>query len=515
MWRFRAVRRRLCEGVYRATCLNRAELEPFDGQNESGLGGKLSSARRSRLPGASAQASVEYSKARFTGSQSLAMQRSTTTRVLLLLAFAGSTLTGCARNGRFGEGDGANAGQNCTLGTLGCLCDSWGGCALGLVCVRDRCEEAGGESPGTNTSTLAPDFTSGTSEPQQPSAEPGEPEPTDSGAGPTSQVSTSESSGASTSSSTSSSSSSSSAGANCADGLVNAKETDIDCGGPACPACQNGRRCVVNLDCISERCKEGICVVDTSPPCNKNADCRDNNVCTQDQCIDARCQNTPVADGTSCNDRERCTLNDRCLAGRCEGQDTRVFFETFSDPATNVFELDYNPPERLWQAGTARASACSDPGYFEDPSNDHTQDMANGVMGVDIGGCSQDAQMRQLDCAWTRYFDVSFFEDDLHFSFWRRIATPGYEAGRDGMRVRNFQYFRLQGDSTLYPMKSGWPDKINDRRWTFDDWVIPRHEVTAPISIGICYRRLGGSGSFAGWSVDDVKLREVGCEPKG
>lgn len=439
------------------------------------------------------------------------MLRSTKSWVFLLFAIAGSVATGCVKASDFGDGDGVDAKSNCALGTLGCLCDAWGGCDLGLACIRDRCEpvESGTQETNPGAVTTSADTTTspipdpGTKPGTEPNTtqEPGEPGEPDSSQG-TGQ----------TSSTTSDSSSSSHD--SCEDGLVNFNETDVDCGGPACPGCQNGRRCLINLDCVSQYCGDGICVADQEPACSSDADCGDNNPCTQDQCINKRCQHSNAADGTACEDKQRCTINDRCLAGRCTGQDTRVFYETFSNPETLGFELRYSPPQRLWEAGTARASSCSDPGYVEDPSNDHTQDMANGVLGVDIGGCSQDAGMRDLDCAWTRYIDVSFFDDDLNFSFWRRIATPGIRSGRDGMRVRNFQYYRLEGDDTLHEFKTGWDNKKNDRRWTYDEAIIPREKVTAPVSFGICYRRLGGRGSFAGWSVDDVKLRQVGCEPK-
>jgi plastocyanin len=46
---------------------------------------------------------------------------------------------------------------------------------------------------------------------------------------------------------------------NCSDSVKNAAETDIDCGGPACPDCANGKLCVVSGDCQSGICYEGVC----------------------------------------------------------------------------------------------------------------------------------------------------------------------------------------------------------------------------------------------------------------
>lgn len=51
----------------------------------------------------------------------------------------------------------------------------------------------------------------------------------------------------------------------CTDGVKNASETDVDCGGGSglggtgCPACGGGRRCVAPGDCSSGVCKAGLC----------------------------------------------------------------------------------------------------------------------------------------------------------------------------------------------------------------------------------------------------------------
>ena len=54
-------------------------------------------------------------------------------------------------------------------------------------------------------------------------------------------------------------------------------------------------------------------------------DCDDGNDCTLDTCDPASgCVYTPVANGTTCNDEDSCTVNDICLYGACIGQRFRV-----------------------------------------------------------------------------------------------------------------------------------------------------------------------------------------------
>ena len=59
--------------------------------------------------------------------------------------------------------------------------------------------------------------------------------------------------------------------------------------------------------------------------CLVNADCDDNNACTTDSCdqILKICLNTPVPDGTSCEDGLFCTVSDQCSTGVCTSGSAR------------------------------------------------------------------------------------------------------------------------------------------------------------------------------------------------
>jgi len=45
----------------------------------------------------------------------------------------------------------------------------------------------------------------------------------------------------------------------CTDGIQNEGETDVDCGGPNCGGCANGKNCGGDTDCLSGHCCEGTC----------------------------------------------------------------------------------------------------------------------------------------------------------------------------------------------------------------------------------------------------------------
>src|SRR5215470_1584854 len=81
----------------------------------------------------------------------------------------------------------------------------------------------------------------------------------------------------------------------CADAIKNGNETDVDCGGNACPRCTNGRACLAPLDCASFVCLSGKC----APP----------------SCVDGvkNGNETDVDCGGSC---VSCSGNCGCLTGR-------------------------------------------------------------------------------------------------------------------------------------------------------------------------------------------------------
>jgi hypothetical protein len=51
----------------------------------------------------------------------------------------------------------------------------------------------------------------------------------------------------------------------CEDGLENGAETDVDCGGAGCPACEGGRKCLADADCAADVsvCVDGACCEST------------------------------------------------------------------------------------------------------------------------------------------------------------------------------------------------------------------------------------------------------------
>jgi hypothetical protein len=92
----------------------------------------------------------------------------------------------------------------------------------------------------------------------------------------------------------------------CDDGILDGDETDIDCGGPICPACTNGQSCDVAADCTSLWCDDGTCAACQAGDCAADEYC-DEGICVDakqngDACADAfECASGFCADGVCCN----------------------------------------------------------------------------------------------------------------------------------------------------------------------------------------------------------------------
>lgn len=110
----------------------------------------------------------------------------------------------------------------------------------------------------------------------------------------------------------------------CDDGLQSGGQTDVDCGGDNCQACELGRNCVEVTDCVSERCHPEL---DVCVECIEEGDCENEEICTDGHCV---AESSAVCNGESVNlarDSDHCGACDNscgegttgeCVDGHCQ-----------------------------------------------------------------------------------------------------------------------------------------------------------------------------------------------------
>jgi hypothetical protein len=108
------------------------------------------------------------------------------------------------------------------------------------------------------------------------------------------------------------------------DGVKNGEETDVDCGGPAAPACADAKSCKERRDCNSDVCTAGVCVAPAP------ADGVRNGTETDVDC------GGPAA--PRCGDLAKCTVAGDCVSGVCKGLVCQV--PTPTDGVKNGTETD-------------------------------------------------------------------------------------------------------------------------------------------------------------------------------
>jgi len=113
----------------------------------------------------------------------------------------------------------------------------------------------------------------------------------------------------------------------CIDGILNNFETDVDCGGTMCSACQNGKTCGNGGDCISLSCINGICAAESQPngtPCSLGGQCQ-TGYCVEGYCCDSACNG-------SC---QSCAINPGYCTAALAGTDPKFACGPFNCNGTN------------------------------------------------------------------------------------------------------------------------------------------------------------------------------------
>ncbi len=136
----------------------------------------------------------------------------------------------------------------------------------------------------------------------------------------------------------------------CADGVQNGTETDVDCGGGACPGCDDGEMCMVGTDCSSQVC-DGQTNTCTSPTCTDGVQNQDE---TDVDCGGALCP--------TCDNGEMCMVGTDCTSMVCDPGTNTCTGPTCTDGVLNQDETDVD-------CGGALCPTCDDGEMCTDPTD--------------------------------------------------------------------------------------------------------------------------------------------------
>jgi hypothetical protein len=98
----------------------------------------------------------------------------------------------------------------------------------------------------------------------------------------------------------------------CGDGIKDAAETDVDCGGGTCVSCANKKHCLTGSDCASGTCASGTCV---AANCSSNE--ANNNIGTDADCSGPTCPRCGGPDCAPCTGGHKCTTSSDCTSNIC------------------------------------------------------------------------------------------------------------------------------------------------------------------------------------------------------
>ena len=138
----------------------------------------------------------------------------------------------------------------------------------------------------------------------------------------------------------------------CGNGVLDAIETDVDCGGELCAPCDIGKRCISTTDCESGLCPAGRCLDPNAPEpsCTSPDDCS-SGICLAGQCQPSRCDDERLNGSETDVDCGGLTCDGCALGLRCEGD---------SDCASDICLDGFCRNDRCGDGQTNGDEVCDD-----------------------------------------------------------------------------------------------------------------------------------------------------------
>jgi len=330
----------------------------------------------------------------------------------------------------------------------------------------------------------------------------------------------------------------------CLNGSREPWESDVDCGGPICEPCLTGSTCKVDADCTSTICAEGLCSDD---PCELDDPCPIVLApCMSSSCDPEQgCLLDPLPDGLPCGGEDPNEMLDgTCSSGICiaacgpcehlDGPCRRGVCDPLSGECAALWIHDNEPCEapgggpgfcaegmcsadiseeliftadfedanvawttgELWEVGEATSSMCSDNG-IEDPALD--ADGGGGLAGTLIGECLPQGTFEKT-CLTSPDIDTQLAPTlILRYSEIVDLPPPSLRG--------TVELFNGDVWSELVETAPEVPE------WT--QQAIALGDFAAPeIRVRFCVETSEELvGARSGWSVDNVEVVCLGCDP--
>ncbi|MCB9565857.1 MAG: hypothetical protein H6710_01295 [Myxococcales bacterium] len=339
----------------------------------------------------------------------------------------------------------------------------------------------------------------------------------------------------------------------CLDGVKQPWESDVDCGGPICEPCGAGLGCKVDADCLSGICALGVCSDD---PCDAPDACPMVAApCLVSSCVPGvGCVLEPVRDGLPCDGLggpgdppppdlsaiciggacvpacavECAALDGPCRTGFCNPQTGNCGVEWARDglpcmtdealegsceqgvcvgaPATSILYLfsfdDPNAPweaDPPWEIGPPKPSGCSSSG-IEDPEIDHSGFPEGGLAGLVIGECVPPLPPPGA-CITSPPLETKV-QGEIILRYWEVLDLPQGPGSGATIEVHD---------------GLGWNPVPLSEHLIGPEWTERELSLSAiadpPMQLRFCASLGMMSPPASGWSIDDVTIECLGCQP--
>lgn len=177
----------------------------------------------------------------------------------------------------------------------------------------------------------------------------------------------------------------------CTDGIKNQDESDVDCGGKICHACSNGKACSAEGDCDSKYCSKGLCAV--LPPPASCTDSLKNQDESDVDCGGSNCGKCVL--GKACTVDSDCSGNSTCTDGKCESA------SSCSDRVKNGKESDVDCGGSSCKKCTVGKSCAANTDCFTSQCDADTK-KCKGSVGGSCRDLTQNQDETDADCGGTK-----------------------------------------------------------------------------------------------------------------